>query len=235
MITAPDSDTRARRRQPEERPAQILDAAFAEFGERGLAGARLDDIARRAGVAKGTIYIYFPNKEALFREMVRTTIVARIEQAERDAESETGSATDQLRAFMTRWWEYLRTPTYTTIHRLVIAELRAFPDLAEFYSREVIIPAHSLLGGIIRRGVASGEFRAVEPAVAARMMSSMFISQALWCGNREVFKQAGFPADDALVLAQITDFVLHALDAPASPPGSDPTSTRRAASPPSAP
>ena len=67
-----------RRRAPEERPTQILDAAFHEFGEHGLAGARLDDIAKRAQVAKGTIYLYFPNKEALFREMVHTTIVTAL-------------------------------------------------------------------------------------------------------------------------------------------------------------
>ncbi|MEO7361320.1 MAG: helix-turn-helix domain-containing protein, partial [Gemmatimonadaceae bacterium] len=69
-----------RRRAPEERPQQILDAAFHEFGERGLAGARLDDIAKRANVAKGTIYLYFPNKEALFREMVRQSMVQALDR-----------------------------------------------------------------------------------------------------------------------------------------------------------
>lgn len=204
-------EARLRRRAPEERPTQILDAAFAEFGEHGLANARLDDIARRAGVAKGTIYLYFPNKEELFREMVRTTMVARIEDAEREMATQTGSSTEQLCGFIRRWWAYLRLPAYGTIHRLVIGELRSFPDLAEFYAREVIQRAHRLLGGIIGRGVATGEFRAIEPVVAARMMSSMFVSQALWCANRDIFKRVDFPADDDQVLAQLTDFVLHAL------------------------
>ena len=212
------SDSRLRRRTPEERPAQILEAAFAEFGEHGLANARLDDIARRAGVAKGTIYLYFPNKEALFREMVRTTMIARIEEAEQELELHDGCAVDQLRAFCARWWAFLRQPAYATMHRLVIGELRAFPDLAEFYAREVIHRAHRLLGGIVARGVASGEFRPVEPAVVSRMVSSMFTSQAFWCANRDVFKHADFPRDDAQLLAQLTDFVLHALHAPAAAP-----------------
>jgi AcrR family transcriptional regulator len=220
---------RLRRRTPEERPAQILDAAFAEFGEHGLAGARLDDIARRAGVAKGTIYLYFPNKEELFREMVRTTMVARIEQAEREAAQQAGTPTEMLRAFIRSWWGYLRTPAYSTIHRLVIGELRSVPDLAEFYAREVIQRAHQLIGGIVRRGVESGDFRQIEPAVAARMMSSMFTSQALWCANRDVFKHDDFPRDDAEVLAQLTDFVLHALQAPA--PAGAPSSTALSALP----
>src|SRR5476651_1052584 len=71
------------RRRPEHRPQQIIEAALEVFGECGLANARLQDIAERAGVSKGTIYLYFPNKEELFREMVRQTAVAAIEYAER--------------------------------------------------------------------------------------------------------------------------------------------------------
>ena len=66
----------------------------------------------------------------------------------------------------------------------------------------------------MRRGVIAGEFRAVDPTVAARMISSMFFSQALWCGNRDVFRVAGFPADDETALAPLTDFVIHALRVP---------------------
>ena len=87
------TDTR-RRRDPEARPHQILEAAFLEFGTHGLAGARLDDIAKRANVAKGTIYLYFPNKEALFREMVHATTIAALEAAEaRLADTDDASAT----------------------------------------------------------------------------------------------------------------------------------------------
>jgi len=218
-VSESETDGKLRRRLPEERPGQILEAALAEFGERGLAGARLDDIARRAGVAKGTIYLYFPNKEALFREVVLTTIVARIEEVERAALATQGTTTELLGAFMQLWWDILRSPHFSTLHRLVISELRSFPDVAEFYSREVIARMHRMVGGIIERGVVSGEFRDVVPRVAARMISSMFVSQALWCGHRQAFKGVDFPTDDGVAFAELSDFVLHAIGAiPPAPP-----------------
>src|SRR5256885_10177024 len=105
------------RRLPGERPRQILDAALEVFGERGLAGARLEDIARRAGVSKGTIYLYFPNKEALFREVVRAKVVGRIEQAE--AARGEGPFDIRLRRCMRAYWDFLRTPTCEIVQRLV--------------------------------------------------------------------------------------------------------------------
>src|SRR5918911_963685 len=87
------------RRRPEERPQQILDAALTVFGERGLAGARLEDIARRAGVSKGTIYLYFPNKEELFVEMIREKVIANLEREESRLD-DGGTATEQLRGYM---------------------------------------------------------------------------------------------------------------------------------------
>src|SRR6476646_4957040 len=110
------------RRLPEERPKQILDAALAVFAERGLASARLDDIAKRAGLSKGTIYLYFPNKEELFREVVRTTVIAAIEQAE----AQLATITDPRQAlllWMEGYWAWLRSPVFPTIHRLVNSEL----------------------------------------------------------------------------------------------------------------
>src|SRR3954447_1280741 len=138
------------RRLPEERPKQILDAALAVFAERGLAAARLDDIAKRAGLSKGTIYLYFPNKEELFREVVRSTLVARIEEAEREMSRRSAeTAVEQLSDYIDGWWKYLRSPTYSTLYRLIIGELPRFPALAQFYADEVVRRAHTLVGGII--------------------------------------------------------------------------------------
>ena len=118
------------RRLPEERPHQILDAAFEVFGEHGLASARLDDIAKRAGVAKGTIYLYFPNKEALFKEMIRQTVIAHLERSERDFVADTAApaTTDQLRDYMQGYVVLTRSPAYQVVMRLVIAELHRFPE-----------------------------------------------------------------------------------------------------------
>src|ERR1043165_10134843 len=104
MSPSPHSAEPRWRRLPEERPRQILAAALEVFGEHGLAGARLEDIAKRAGLSKGTIYLYFPNKEELFREMVRDTVVSKIERREEEFNARTGSATDALIDFMRGHW-----------------------------------------------------------------------------------------------------------------------------------
>lgn len=205
------------RRRPEERPRQILEAALEVFAERGLSSARLDDIAQRAGVSKGTIYLYFPNKEELFREVVRSIVVARLERAEHELDATAGeTATEQLRSYMRAWWAFLLTPGYATLYRLIVSELHRFPDLAVFYADEVVKRSHALVAGIVIRGIESGEFRAVEPATTARMMSSMFISHALWCSKREIFQRVT-PCSEDEILTQLTDFILHALrpDSPA--------------------
>src|SRR6267378_2776387 len=166
------------RRCPEDRPAQIIEAALQVFGERGLANARLQDIAERAGVSKGTIYLYFTDKEELFREMIRQTAVAAIERAER-AETH-GTPTHQLLAFMRGYWAFVRSPVFATIYRLVLGELHQFPDLARFYAHEVVARGQKLMAGIISRGIDAGEFREIDPTVAARMLVAIIVMNGIW-------------------------------------------------------
>ena len=198
------------RRLPEERPQQILHAALEVFGEHGLAGARLEDIAKHAGVSKGTIYLYFPNKEALFREMVRSTIVEAIVAGE--GIPNTGSARDQLLTFMQQYWDFVRTPAFSVIYRVVVSELHHFPDLVEFYSAEVIARGQKLLSGIITRGVATGEFRSVDPTVSGRMLISLFSTSAMWCCKRKFFPHLRDRTDEQ-IYTELVDFYLSALRA----------------------
>jgi len=198
------------RRLPEERPRQILEAALDVFGERGLAGARLDDIARRAGVSKGTIYLYFPNKEELFREVVRAIVVDRLRQAA--AEAGEGDPVDELKRYLRAHWTFVRSPEFQTIFRLVMGELHNFPDLAEFYGREVVKPANELLAGMIRRGIDRGDFRRVDPVLAARFMSSTTITHSTWCARRHVFKLLTDVTDEQ-VFEGLSDFFFHAIRA----------------------
>src|SRR5579885_2290339 len=115
------------RRLPGERPRQILAAALDVFGEHGLANARLEDIAKRAGLSKGTIYLYFPNKEELFREMVRQLIVTQLEEGEREFGASTNSANDALTEFMRKYWAFIRSAQFAPLFRLIHAEIRNFP------------------------------------------------------------------------------------------------------------
>src|SRR5918911_4454076 len=171
------------RRLPEERPRQILEAALEVFGERGLAGARLDDIAKRPGVSKGTIYLYFPSKEALFVEVIREMVIANIErQAGRLG---TGTPTEQLRDYVRAIWGYVRSPAFPTVHRLITAELHHFPDLVRFFTEEVGARTIRVLADILRSGVESGEFRPLDAEATARMLHAMLIKHGEWCAHRE--------------------------------------------------
>ena len=220
-VIEPIDPNSRRRRDPEARPQQILDAAFVEFGERGLAGARLDDIAKRANVAKGTIYLYFPNKEALFREMVRATKVASLEHAEaRLASLEHLPATEQVRLVAQGWWEFLRTERFEVVQRLVLAELPLFPDLMQFYAEEVVARGRRLMAGIVARGIARGEFRPIDPEVGARMLSALAITHSMWCSRREYFVGVASRTDEE-VRDEMLDFYLHALRP--LPPAAAPT------------
>ncbi|MBA3342276.1 MAG: TetR/AcrR family transcriptional regulator [Gemmatimonadaceae bacterium] len=196
------------KRRPEHRPAQIIQAALEVFGKKGLARTRLEDIATRAGVSKGTIYLYFENKEALFKEMVRETAIAVIERGEERPTS--GSPSDQLRYVMANHWEFVRTPAFSTIHRLVIGELHQFPDLARFYADEVITRGMNLITGIIRRGIDAGEFRETDPAAAARMLVALFVMNGVWCDKRECLPVLEGRTDDR-AFADISDFYFSAL------------------------
>jgi TetR/AcrR family transcriptional regulator len=205
------------RRLPEERPRQILDAALAVFGERGLAGARLDDIARRAGVSKGTIYLYFANKEELFRDVVRAIVVDRLREAA--AKAGEGSPIDELKRYLRAHWDFVRSPEFQTIFKLVTGELHNFPELAEFYGREVVMPANQLMAGMIRRGIERGDFRPVDPIMAARFMSSTAMTHSTWCARRHVFKLLTDVTDDQ-VFEGLSDFFFHAIRA--TPPSRAP-------------
>ena len=197
------------RRLPEERPKQILDAALAVFAEHGLAAARLDDIAKRAGLSKGTIYLYFPNKEELFREVVRTSVVAYIARAEEVFEMERDPV-QALLTWMDGYWNWLRLPVFPAMHRLIGSELNNFPDLADFYATEVIERAQRLVSSILERGMDAGVFRRMDPLVGARMLSALFNTHALWFHQRRCFKNIqNVPAD--VLLQQIRDFFFSAM------------------------
>ena len=196
------------RRQPEHRPQQIIEAALEVFGECGLANARLQDIADRAGVSKGTIYLYFPNKEELFREMIRRTAVAAIERAEQVVTQ--GTPTTQLLAFMRGYWSFVRTPVFSTIYRLVLGELHQFPDLAKFYAHEVVARGQRLLSGIIRRGSDAGEFREIDPMIAARMLVALVVMNGIWRDEHTGVPLLAHKSDED-VFNELAQFYLHSI------------------------
>jgi AcrR family transcriptional regulator len=150
-----------RQRRKEARPQELLDAALVLFVEKGFSATRSEEVAARAGVSKGTLYRYFPSKEELFKAVVRANLSARIAEGQLVADRFTGSSAQLLRGLMHAWWQRVGDTAAGGIFKIIVAEVRNFPELAQFYADEVAIPAQRLISGTLRRGIARGEFRTV--------------------------------------------------------------------------
>jgi AcrR family transcriptional regulator len=175
--SSPSSAPRWQRR-PEARPDEILDAALAVFGESGFARTKIDEVARLAGVSKGTVYLYFDSKESLFREMVRAKVVASLAEAEEFVRTFDGSARALLVELIRRMYRRMRRDQMMQLARMVQGELPHFPELARFYFDEVILRARRLVELVLERGVATGEFRPGVSGFAARGLSSLLVHTA---------------------------------------------------------
>ena len=151
-----------RRRRKQARPQELLDAALELFVEKGFAATRIEEVALRAGVSKGTLYLYYSSKEELLKAVISHHLSARIAEGAAQAASHAGSAADLLRGILVDWWGQLYASPASGVFKLVITEVRNFPEIGGFYARHVIEPAHQLISGVVRQGIARGEFRAVD-------------------------------------------------------------------------
>lgn len=167
-------------RRKDARPPEILDAALAVFAQKGFAATRLDDVAAKAGITKGTIYLYFDSKQALFEALARQSVGAQIEQIEAQLNAFPGSSPDLLRLVLSTMGHFITTSDRVVLPRLVLAEAANFPKLAEFWRREIIDRGIGLMSGIVRRGIARGEFREIEPQHAARLCVAPMLIIMLW-------------------------------------------------------
>jgi AcrR family transcriptional regulator len=174
-----EASTRWTRRK-QARPSEILDAALIVFAERGYAGARMEDIARRAGVTKGTIYLYFDNKEAVFKTLVRDSIGATLASVAANARHFQGSAKNLLRFALTAMAQMLTTSDRVVLPKIIIAESGNFPELARFYREEIIDKGLALLSGVIQQGIEQNEFRKVPVNHAVRLCVAPVLLAAMW-------------------------------------------------------
>lgn len=158
----------------------ILTAALEEFFQQGFAAARLDSIAERAGIGKGTIYLYFDSKEALFEAAVSSVILPVFEKAERFQASAGMSASDMLRMLLTTFYREIIATDRRRLLRLFIAEGPRFPRLLEFYHREVIQRGVGAIRGLIALGIARGEFRASSAMDYPQVIIGPAIIGAIW-------------------------------------------------------
>ncbi len=152
----------ARRRRKDARPQELLAAALALFVEKGYAATRTEQVAQRAGVSKGTLYLYYPSKEELLQAVISHYLSAPIAAGAAQAAEHAGGSAELLGTLLVDWWQTLYDSPAAGVFKLVITEVGNFPALGAHYAREVVEPAHALLSQVIRRGIADGEFRAVD-------------------------------------------------------------------------
>ena len=170
-----------RRRQKEARPQQLLDAALVLFVEKGFAATRAEEVAQRAGVSKGTLYLYYPSKEELLKAVIREHLGSRIAAGAVLAERHRGTVAELLREVFSRWWlEVFDSPT-SGVFKLIITEVRNFPDIAEFYLREVVQPGEQLIARIVQRGIDSGEFDALD---VSAVVHSLVLPMVMLCMHK---------------------------------------------------
>jgi TetR/AcrR family transcriptional regulator len=152
-------NTPKRERRKQHRPGELLEAALDLFVEKGFAATRAEEVAAKAGVSKGTLFLYFPSKEELFKAVVRENVVKPISDGALEVASFKGNTGDLLKYLMMEWWLRYGSTKASGISKMIISEANLFPDLAAFYQAEVINPAHRLLKDVLERGRAAGEFK----------------------------------------------------------------------------
>ena len=168
-------NTRAHKAQ---RRDQILEAAFQVFAVKGYAEARLDDVARQAGIAKGTIYLYFKDKEQLFRAVARSLIQKRFDSVVGDFR---GTASELLRELVARMYsQVVRNDKARSIIRMLISEGTKFPQLAEIYHREIIAPGIKAVRTALKRGIDSGEFRRTQATEFPQILAAPGVLAMIW-------------------------------------------------------
>jgi AcrR family transcriptional regulator len=168
------------RRRKDARAPEILDAALDCFAENGFAATRMDDIAARAGISKGTIYLYFESKESVFKALARQSIGAQLANVFAYVNAFEGHSAELLRYVIAKVGHFASASDRVTLPKVLLAEVGKFPELAEFWRHEIVDRGIALFETIIRRGVARGEFRDVTPQHAARLCIAPVLLLVLW-------------------------------------------------------
>ena len=171
---------RQRRATPEVRQAAILDAALSQFADKGFADARMEDVAREAGVSKGTVYLYYPTKMALFEALVRRDIGPRVETMSRFLSGYDGPLEPVLRRLASLVGGLIDCGQLPIYPKLLVAEAGRFPELVLFYRREVIGVMLGALSGVFERAMARGDIRRMDSEVLAHLFIAPLMKSVLW-------------------------------------------------------
>jgi len=167
-------------RRKQARPGELLAAALDLFVEKGYAATRVEEVARRAGVSKGTLFLYFASKEDLFKAVVRENISGRFPQWSSELDAFPGTSAELLRYAMNAWWAHVGDTKASGISKLMMSEASNFPELAVFYNHEVIEPGNQLIRRILQRGVQRGEFRPLDLQYGVHTVLAPMLYLLVW-------------------------------------------------------
>ena len=211
METRTEDGQAKRERRKQARPGELLDAALALFVEKGYAATRAEEVAARAGVSKGTLFLYFESKEELFKAVVRENLAGRFVQWNEEFERFEGSTPELLRYGLATWWERIGATPASGITKLMVSESHNFPELAAYYQREVIEPGQALIRRILQRGIDRGEFRDLDLEYAVYSVIAPMIFLMLNQHSRGACVPAGHELDPARYIATQAQVLLDGL------------------------
>ena len=179
--------------------------------EKGFAATRSDEVAVRAGVSKGTLYLYYPSKEELLKAVIRQSLTQIITEGSNIADEFEGSTPELLSLLMHTWWDRVGNTPAGGIHKIMMSEVRNFPEMAQFYRDEVIDPASQLIGRTLQRGIERGEFRDVPIPEVTQVLFAPLIFMALHKHSFGACAMSGPEVDHAKVIETHIDLVLRGL------------------------
>lgn len=208
-----------RERRKEARPGELLDAALELFVEKGFAATRVEEVAARAGVSKGTLFLYFASKDELFKAVVRENLSGRFSEWAIEFEAFQGNTSDMLAYCMNSWWDRVGATKASGINKLMMSEAKNFPDIAAFYQHEVIGPGHALIRRIFQRGIDRGEFRAMDLDYAVYSVVAPMIFLVLSKHSMDVCIPDHVELDPKKYIASQLSTLLHGLCLPTDAAG----------------
>jgi len=200
-----------RERRKEARPGQLLAAALDLFVEKGFAATRSEEVAVRAGVSKGTLFLYFPTKEELFKAVVRENISGRFHEWNDEFRRFEGSSEEMVRYCLKVWWERVGDTRASGITKLMFSEAQNFPELAAFYHQEVVQPGQELICRILERGVERGEFRPMDIEYTAYSLTAPMVFLTMMKHSLCACMPADSPLDAERFIAAQAENLLHGL------------------------
>ena len=197
-----------RERRKEARPGELLDAALDLFVEKGFAATRVEEVAARAGVSKGTLFLYFHSKEDLFKAVVRENISNRYSEWSAEIEAFEASSADMVGYCLNSWWDRTGATPASGITKLMLSEAQNFPEIALFYQQEVIKPGHALIRRILQRGIDSGEFRVMDLDYAVYSLIAPMIYLLLAKHSAEICIASDVALDPKKYIASQLEIIL---------------------------